>query len=166
MDSRGLAPLAGILVVALVVAPVATVAVSQAAIPGEALYGIKRASEVITAPSALDKLDRRIGELEALLERNPDPALIRQTLVDVQVTVDAVVAEADSAEGIERAKAALSEAETRLMALLDDPNMPEEAKFGLQTALDAIDSGQVGLDTAMDQLESLPDGDSRPDVAP
>lgn len=166
MNRRGLAPLAGVLVVALVVAPVATVAASQSAIPGEALYGIKRASEVITAPTALDKLDRRIGELEILLERNPDPVLIRRTLVDIEVTIEAVVDEADSAEGIARAKAALSEAETRLTKLYNDPDMPEESKIGLETALSAIQTGQIGLDIAMDQLESLPDGDNRPDIAP
>jgi hypothetical protein len=166
MDNRGLAPLAGILVVALVVAPAATVAASQAAIPGEALYGIKRASEVVTAPTALDKLGRRVAELEALVDRNPDPALIEQAVEDIRVTVEAVVAEADSAEGIERAKMALSEAKRTLEGLMADSRMPDEAKVGLTTALEAIDNGQVGLDIAMNQLENLPDGESLPDVVP
>lgn len=167
MDNKGLAPLVGILVVAAVVAaPVVTVAASQAAIPGEALYGLKRASEAITAPSALDKLDRRLGELQALADRRPDPDLIDQSAADVRAMVLAAVNEAASAEGIERAKAVLDRAHDVVLALYQSESMPEESKPGLMTALDAIESGQVGLDTAMNQLKNLPIDGSVADVAP
>lgn len=157
MDNRGLAPLVGILVIAAVVAaPVVTVAASQAAIPGEALYGLKRATEAITAPSALDKLDRRVGELLALADRRPDPNLIDQSVADIQAAVPAVVGEANSVEGIERAKAALTQAHDTVLALYESDSMPEQSKTGLMTALEAIANGQIGLETAFDQLNSLP----------
>lgn len=164
MDNRGLAHLSGVLVVALVVvAPVVIVAASQSAIPGDALYGLKRATEVITAPSALQKLDRRVGELEALVDRNADPELIGRSIDDLKATIDVILSETVSVEGIERAKAALSQAEDRLASLLGDPDMPVQSQVGLGTALDAVQEGQAGLDVAEDRLESLPEKGNLPD---
>ncbi len=114
-------------------------------------------------PSALDKLDRRASELEALIDRNADPELIERSIDDIRTAIGEVLSEAVSAEGIERAKATLSEAEERLTALLEDPDMPEQSQFGLQTALDAIQKGEAGLDMAEDRLEDLPERGNLPD---
>ncbi len=160
MNNSAFAPLAGVLVIALVVAPLATVAVSQSAIPGDALYGIKRATEVITAPSALDKLDRRVDELGALAKRNPDPTLIGQTLGDIEVTVAAVVAEADTADEIDRAQLGLETAKEQLQRIVTELGEDHPALSGLDTAMDAIDQAQMGLDTAKEALDLPGEGDS------
>lgn len=153
MNTQAVAYLAGVLAVALAVTPVATVAVAQASIPGEALYGLKRASEAITASGALDKLDRRVGEIQALAERNPDAALIEQTARDVEATIPAVVAEADSLDDIERAEAGLAEAKAAIEAVIAELGTDHASYFGLSTALDAIDGGVDGLETARNALE-------------
>ncbi len=160
MDNNAFAPLAGVLVIALIAAPLATVAISQSAIPGEALYGIKRATEVITAPSALDKLDRRVGELGALAERNPNPTLIGKTLVDIETTVQAVVAEADTADEIDRAQLSLQKAKEQLERIMMDLGDDHPAISGLDTAWSAIDQAQMGLDTAKESLDVQSDADS------
>ncbi len=166
MDNKALAPLAGVLVVALVVAaPVVTVAASQSAIPGEALYGIKRATEAITAPSALDKLDRRVGELGALVERGSDSALIEQSARDIRATAEAAASETDTAEQIDRAQEGLNEATMAIQEYMDSLPADHPALPGLQTALDSIARAYDGLDTAKEALE-LGQGGELPDVAP
>ncbi len=136
------------------------------AIPGEALYGLKRATEAITAPSALDKLDRRVGELLALVDRRPDPSLIDQIVADIRASIPAAVGEANSVEGIERAKAALTQAHDTVLVLYESDSMPELSKTGLMTALEAIANGQIGLETALDHLNSLPTDGSLPGEVP
>lgn len=167
MDNKAIAPLAAVLVVALAVAPVATVAVAQSAIPGEALYGLKRASEALTAPAALDQLDRRVGELEALVDRKADPGLIEQTARDIEAAA-AAAAEASTAEQIDRAQRGLTEAKTRIGGVMDrlmEEDEDHPALDGLQTALDAIARADDGLDTAKEALDLGADGEL-PDVAP
>lgn len=175
MDNSGIAPLLGVLVVALVVAaPVVTVAASQTAIPGEALYGLKRATEAITAPSAQDKLDRRVTELMALADRNPDAALMEQTARDIEATIPAVVEKADSLDDIDRAMTGLGEALAQIEQHLtdngcavppDDPGTDEHLVcFGLRTAYVAVSGGIDGLQVARDALALGEQPDERPDV--
>lgn len=164
MNTRALSPLVGILAIALAVTPVAAVATSQAAIPGEALYGLKRATEAITAPAALDRLDRRVGELEALADRGADPALVTQTAQDIEASVPDVVHEADSLDEIEQAQAGLAEAEAAITAVMDRLGTDHESYFGLSTALDALAEGVDGLETAENALNQGEDPSVGPDV--
>lgn len=131
----------------------ATVVASCNALPGDTLYGVKRASESVRLATALTKEDKaklkltqlqaRLSELEQLHQKSPNHPKLDETVADVDTTEAELEDDVDALKD-SRAKNEL-EAETEhesdhalvvLSALLD--KVPDAAKPAIQHAMTEV----------------------------
>ncbi len=117
--------------------------------PDSPLYGLKIAFENIdeaVSRSADAKLDKqvahaegRIAEAKAMIEKSK-PEAAEKAMVGYTAKAAAINATATkpdvTEEGLQHARQMIRKHERVLHGLIDDPNMPEQAKFALQRALE------------------------------
>lgn len=110
-----------------------------------------------------DLLQIRIHEIESMAERGR-PDLLQhladrtaRMAGDIDAIFDQMVENGDEMDVAEVVANATLEAETALEGLLDEgSDIPDEAREGLQTALDAVENGR---NRALDVLEAIANGE-------
>ena len=157
--------------IALVLGAGSAVAASASALPGDALYGVKRAAERISLAMHRDPVGRialqlqhasiRLSEVEALIAAGGDPSEAIEGLEDALdgAELDALNAIALGKDS-EALLAHVQEMISKHISVLNDVlgKVPDQAKDAIQNAIDNAEKAKANVQRGKDKSQGNPAG--------